>query len=93
MSARFAIYYAPRPDEPLATFARDWLGRDAETGHVSEPPLPSASRNRSKTGFSTPVGRWLSEASGAPATAIDLSAASRAWALRVWQAGWTGPAA
>ena len=24
---------------------------------------------------------------------IDLSAASRAWALNVWRAGWTGPAA
>ena len=60
---------------------------------IPQPPLPPASRNRSKTGFSTPVGRWLSEASGAPTTAIDLSAASRAWALRVWQAGWTGPAA
>ena len=59
---------------------------------IPTPPLPPASRNRSKTGFSTPVGRWLGDAAGAPATAIDLSAASRAWALRVWQAGWTGPA-
>lgn len=59
---------------------------------IPAPPLPPASRNRSKTGFSTPVGRWLGDAAGAPAAAIDLSAASRAWALRVWQAGWTGPA-
>ena len=28
---RYAIYYAPRPDEPLAAFARAWLGRDPET--------------------------------------------------------------
>lgn len=27
---RYAIYYAPRPNEPLARFARSWLGRDAE---------------------------------------------------------------
>ncbi|MDP1750351.1 MAG: asparagine synthase (glutamine-hydrolyzing), partial [Reyranella sp.] len=60
---------------------------------IPEPPLPPHIRNRRKTGFSTPVGRWLAEASGAPSTAIDLSAASRAWALCVWQAGWTGPAA
>ena len=60
---------------------------------IPEPPLPPHIRNRKKTGFSTPVGRWLAEASGAPEVAIDLSAASRAWALRVWQAGWTGPAA
>lgn len=27
---RYAIYYAPRPNEPLARFARSWLGRDPE---------------------------------------------------------------
>ena len=32
---------------------------------VPQPPLPEASRNRSKTGFVTPVGRWMREASGA----------------------------
>ena len=61
---------------------------------VPEPPLPDSVRHRRKTGFSTPVGRWLREASGAPRQqGIDLSAASRAWALDVWRAGWTGPAA
>lgn len=59
---------------------------------IPQPALPEELRVRKKTGFSTPVGRWLRDAAGAPATAIDLSAASRAWALRVWQAGWTGPA-
>ena len=61
---------------------------------VPEPPLPDSVRHRRKTGFSTPVGRWLREASGAPRQqGIDLSAASRAWALDVWRAGWAGPAA
>ena len=61
---------------------------------VPEPPLPDSVRHRRKTGFSTPVGRWLREAAGAPRQqGIDLSAASRAWALDVWRAGWTGPAA
>lgn len=28
---RYALYYAPRPTEPLARFACAWLGRDPET--------------------------------------------------------------
>jgi asparagine synthase (glutamine-hydrolysing) len=61
---------------------------------VPQPPLPEASRNRSKTGFVTPVGRWMRDASGAAAAGdVTFSNASRAWALRVWQAGWTGSAA
>ncbi|WP_428663418.1 asparagine synthase (glutamine-hydrolyzing) [Reyranella sp.] len=63
---------------------------------VPQPPLPEASRNRSKTGFVTPVGRWMRDASGAGNGAtgdVTFSNASRAWALRVWQAGWTGSAA
>lgn len=31
-SARYAIYYAPRPEDGLATVANQWLGRNAETG-------------------------------------------------------------
>jgi asparagine synthase (glutamine-hydrolysing) len=53
-------------------------------------PLPAASRNRSKTGFVTPIGGWIRESAGA-AGDVTLSAASRAWALRVWRAGWVGP--
>lgn len=61
---------------------------------VPTPPLPDSVRRRRKTGFSTPHGRWLQDAAGAPRQpGIDLSAASRAWALNVWRAGWTGPAA
>jgi asparagine synthase (glutamine-hydrolysing) len=61
---------------------------------VPDPPLPDSVRHRRKTGFSTPHGRWLQDAAGAPRQpGIDLSAASRAWALNVWRAGWTGPAA
>ncbi|HEY2871781.1 MAG TPA: asparagine synthase (glutamine-hydrolyzing) [Reyranella sp.] len=58
---------------------------------VPQPPLPDVSRNRAKTGFVTPVGRWMREASGATED-VSFSNASRAWALRVWQAGWTGSA-
>jgi len=67
--------------------------KDAIAG-MPDPPLPDSVRHRRKTGFSTPHGRWLQEAAGAPRRpGIDLSAASRAWALNVWRAGWTGPAA
>jgi asparagine synthase (glutamine-hydrolysing) len=60
---------------------------------VPHPPLPDGVRNRRKTGFVMPIGRWLragaNEAAGA---GDDFSAASRGWALRVWQNGWTEPA-
>jgi asparagine synthase (glutamine-hydrolysing) len=64
---------------------------------VPAPPLPTAVRERRKTGFVTPVGRWLREAAGTAAEgtpaegAVDFSAASRSWARRVWQNGWTTP--
>jgi putative phosphonate metabolism protein len=39
--ARFAVYYAPRPDDPLALDAATWLGRDAETGAaLPQPAIP-----------------------------------------------------
>jgi asparagine synthase (glutamine-hydrolysing) len=63
----------------------------AAVADVPRPPLPRASRGRRKTGFVTPVGRWLSEAAGS----VDdgsFSTASRAWLRRVWAAGWTDPA-
>ncbi|MBN9088932.1 MAG: asparagine synthase (glutamine-hydrolyzing) [Reyranella sp.] len=62
---------------------------------VPQPPLPDASRARPKTGFTTPVGRWMHDASSASGGASDIgfSSASRVWARRVWQAGWTGSAA
>ena len=57
---------------------------------VPQPPLPESIRARRKTGFVTPVGRWLREAAGEPTPAtMDFSAASRGWARRVWQNGWT----
>jgi putative phosphonate metabolism protein len=31
---RYALYYAPERDDPLARFARSWLGRDPETDAV-----------------------------------------------------------
>jgi len=32
MPARYAIYYAPKPDSPLDRFGAAWLGRSAHTG-------------------------------------------------------------
>ena len=63
----------------------------AAVADIPAPPLPAASRERRKTGFATPIGRWISDAAGAPQD-VAFSAASRAWTRRVWQAGWSGPA-
>lgn len=35
-SPRYAIYYAPRPDEPLWAFGSAWLGRDSATNSPVE---------------------------------------------------------
>lgn len=78
---------------PGATLAA--MDAKAAVADIPDPPLPAASRARCKTGFVTPVGRWLHEASGGASDAADgkdLSMASRRWALRIWKAGWTGPA-
>jgi putative phosphonate metabolism protein len=38
--ARVAVYYAPRPDDPLFAKAASWLGRDPESGAaVSQPDI------------------------------------------------------
>ena len=39
MSARYAVYYAPAPDDPLARRAVAWLGRDAFTGETLQRPV------------------------------------------------------
>jgi putative phosphonate metabolism protein len=40
--ARAAIYYAPRPDDPLFDKGARWLGRDPERGApVQQPEIPS----------------------------------------------------
>ena len=67
------------------------MNAKAAAADVPRPPLPTAVRDRAKTGFQTPVGRWLREAAGS-APDISPSASSRAWALRVWRSGWAGPA-
>ena len=67
------------------------LNAKAAVADVPRPPLPAASRGRRKTGFVTPVGRWLSEAAGSPDDG-SFSTASRAWLRQVWRAGWTGSA-
>lgn len=78
---------------PAGTLLADVNAKDA-IAEVPEPSLPDEVRHRRKTGFSTPVGRWLHEATGTRRPpGIDLSAASRAWAREVWRAGWSGPAA
>ena len=85
-----AFFLAALPSGPVLA----GLNAKDAIAEVPQPPLPDSVRHRRKTGFSTPVGRWLREASGAPQrSGIDLSAASRAWALEVWRTGWTGPAA
>ncbi|UYN93264.1 MAG: asparagine synthase (glutamine-hydrolyzing) [Enhydrobacter sp.] len=66
------------------------LDAKAAVADIPVPALPEASRARSKTGFVTPVGRWMSEAAGGSPN-VSFSSASRAWALRVWQAGWIEP--
>lgn len=39
--ARVAVYYAPRPDDPLFAEAARWLGRDPESGApVPQPDMP-----------------------------------------------------
>ncbi len=44
---RYAIYYAPRPDEGLARFAGTWLGRDPESGAIlAQPTLSDISQAR-----------------------------------------------
>lgn len=73
------------PGEVLAS-----VNAKASVADIPRPPLPEASRARSKTGFVTPVGQWMNEAAGGAAS-VSFSAASRAWALRVWKAGWTSP--
>ncbi|HZP99713.1 MAG TPA: asparagine synthase (glutamine-hydrolyzing) [Reyranella sp.] len=68
------------------------LNAKAAVADVPQPPLPQASRERRKTGFATPVGRWINEAAGGSGD-VPFSAASRAWALQVWRYGWNGSAA
>jgi putative phosphonate metabolism protein len=47
MTARYALYYAPRLDEPLAAFAARWLGRDPERNHdVIRPEYDGLVRER-----------------------------------------------
>ncbi len=75
------------PGEVLAR-----LNAKDAVAEVPQPPLPAAVRNRRKTGFVMPIGRWLREAAGEPARAtVDFSAASRGWVRRVWHSGWTSP--
>ena len=77
------------PGEVLAA-----LDAKAAVADVPVPGLPPSIRNRRKTGFATPVGRWIAEQAGADRSQAgqSFSAASRAWASLVWQSGWTTPA-
>lgn len=44
---RYAIYYAPSPDEPLGRIGPRWLGRDARSGEALEQPtVEGVSRER-----------------------------------------------
>ncbi len=68
------------PGDMLAT-----VNAKEAVADIPVPPLPAASRGRAKTGFVTPVGRWIRETTGT-AEDVTFSAASRAWALRIGQA-------
>ena len=83
------VFLAALPAGP--TLAR--LNAKDVVATVPTPPLPDAVRHRRKTGFVTPVGSWLREAAGASGGGVpDFSAASRGWARKIWQGGWTLPA-
>lgn len=71
------------------------LNAKAAVADVPVPGLPPSVRNRAKTGFATPVGRWIAETSGSSRgdSGQNFSVASRAWASRVWKSGWTAPIA
>ncbi len=58
--ARYAVYYAPAPDSPLARFGNAWLGRDPESGLILPRPelsgltlqhLKSYTKSPSRYGF------------------------------------------
>jgi len=77
VSARYAIYYAPRPNEPLARFSRRWLGWDPELACEVEQPadcgLPAATLARITTeprryGFH---GTWKAPFELAPSASPD----------------------
>lgn len=45
--ARYALYYAPRAEEPLAVAAAQWLGRNPESGELRKlTPVPGLSYDR-----------------------------------------------
>ncbi|RUT30322.1 DUF1045 domain-containing protein [Arsenicitalea aurantiaca] len=46
MTERFAIYYAPGQTTALWQRASQWLGRDAATGAMLQPPVPGLMRGR-----------------------------------------------
>lgn len=49
MTARYAIYFAPKPESALARFGARWIGRDCATGTTVElTPIPGVSLKRLK---------------------------------------------
>ena len=47
MTQRYALYYAPRPEDGLAATASQWLGRNPETGQTRAPrPVPGLAPER-----------------------------------------------
>ncbi len=73
--------------------ARSWRASMPRTPwpRCPQPPLPDAIRSRPKTGFVTPVGRWLREAAGEPGPwdCRFLRPPRADGARRVWHSGWT----
>jgi len=47
LTQRYALYYAPRPEDGLAATASQWLGRNPETGQTRAPrPVPGLAPER-----------------------------------------------
>lgn len=67
------------------------INAKAAVADIPQPGLPMSLRNRAKTGFATPVGRWL-RPTATRDSVTSFSAASRTWMQQVWQVGWAGMA-
>ena len=59
-SARYAVYYVPPSESPLAEFGREWLGADIETGELhSHRAIEWLSSERLETLMASPRAYWF----------------------------------
>lgn len=82
---RFAIYYAPDTDDPLALAGVSWLGRDAETNarmpQPDHPGIAEVTAEARKYGFHATLKPPMRLAAGRSSFALRDAAASLARAL------------